>query len=94
MTPPKIWYAQKLANLRNDGSDPEVLAKELTIRRLCYEIEKLEEDAQKPEAEPEAPVPPNKEKMKGKKVKSFWSRIILESSSSESDSDLEEKDSN
>ena len=44
MTPPKIWYAQKLAALRNDGSDPETLAKELTIRRMCYEIEKLEEE--------------------------------------------------
>ena len=105
MTPSKLWYAQKLATLRNDGSKPEDLAEQMTIRRLCYEIEKLEDEAAaeaeaetKEEPEPEAeakdpPAPPNKEKMKNKKVKSFWSRIILESSSSESDSDLEEKDS-
>ena len=101
MTPSKLWYAQKLATLRNDGSKPEDLAEQMTIRRLCYEIEKIEEDAPAPEAAPEpepeaAPAPPNSEKLKKKKekVKSFWSRIILESSSSESDSDLEEKPSN
>jgi len=91
MTPPKIWYAQKLAALRNDGSDPETLAKDLTIRRMCYEIEKLEEETETP-----PPAPPNEEKIKKKrkKVKSFWSRLVLESSSSESDSDLEESKPN
>lgn len=100
MTPSKLWYAQKLATLRNDGSKPEDLAEQMTIRRLCYEIEKLEDEVK--ETEPavvedpkdEVPAPPNQEKMKKKsgKVKSFWSRIILESS--DSDSDLEEKPSN
>jgi len=101
MTPSKLWYAQKLATLRNDGSKPEELAEQMTIRRLCYEIEKIEEAEQeapteaKPEVE-EAPAAPNEEKTKNrrKKVKSFWSRIILDSSSSESDSDLEEKTPN
>ena len=44
MTPPKIWYARKLASLRDDGSDPEQLAKDFNLQRLCYEIEKLEEE--------------------------------------------------
>lgn len=104
MTPSKLWYAQKLATLRNDGSKPEELAEQMTIRRLCYEIEKIEEaEAEapaEPKAEPEveeAPAAPNEEKKKNrrKKVKSFWSRIILDSSSSsEADSDLEEKTPN
>lgn len=100
MTPSKLWYAQKLATLRNDGSKPEELAEQMTIRRLCYEIEKIEEAEVEAPAEPEveeAPAAPNEEKKKDrrKKVKSFWSRIILDSSSSsESDSDLEEKTPN
>ena len=104
MTPSKLWYAQKLATLRNDGSKPEELAEQMTIRRLCYEIEKIEEAEVEapvePKAEPgveEETAAPNDEKKKNrrKKVKSFWSRIILDSSSSsESDSDLEEKTPN
>jgi hypothetical protein len=101
MTPNKLWYAQKLATLRNDGSKPEEIAEQMTIRRLCYEIEKIEEAEVEPKAEPEVeedPAAPNEEKKKNdrrKKVKSFWSRIILDSSSSsESDSDLEEKTPN
>jgi hypothetical protein len=90
MTPSKLWYAQKLAELRNDGSKPEELAEQMTIRRLCYEIEKLEElQAAKAEDEPVAPAPapeeevpevPNETK---KKPKSFWARVALETSSDE-----------
>lgn len=65
MTPPKIWYARKLAELRGDGSDPEKLAKELNLQRLCYEIEKLEE-VEKP--------PPNIIK-----IKTIWERCHLDS---------------
>ena len=83
MTPSKLWYAQKLATLRNDGSKPEELAEQMTIRRLCYEIEKIEE--QQAEAEDEVPdvveVLANQEK--AKKPKSFWARLALDSSSDE-----------
>jgi hypothetical protein len=85
MTPSKLWYAQKLATLRNDGSKPEELAEQMTIRRLCYEIEKIEE--QQAEAEDEVPdveveeVLANQEK--AKKPKSFWARLALDSSSEE-----------
>lgn len=67
MTPPKIWYAQKLAVLRNDGSDPEKLAKEMNLQRLCYEIERIEEEKVKD-------VPVNV-----LKIKTIWERCHLES---------------
>jgi hypothetical protein len=91
MTPSKLWYAQKLAELRNDGSKPEDLAEQMTIRRLCYEIEKLEElqaeaapeeeKVETPEAAPEEEVPDVP--AKAKKAKSFWARVALETSSDE-----------
>ncbi len=83
MTPSKIWYAQKLATLRNDGSKPEELAEQMTIRRLCYEIEKIEEQQAEAEAVEEAKVEEvlaNQEKVK---PKSFWARLALDSSSDE-----------
>jgi anti-sigma-K factor RskA len=88
MTPSKLWYAQKLASLRNDGSKPAELAEQMTIRRLCYEIEKLEEEQAETEPEPE-PEPKveevlaNQEKVKKTKPKSFWARLALDSSSEE-----------
>jgi hypothetical protein len=93
MTPSKLWYAQKLATLRNDGSTAESLAEQMTIRRLCYEIEKLEEEAPEEETPAEAPaeetpvVTPEEEvpevQEKPKKPKSFWARVALETSSDE-----------
>jgi hypothetical protein len=92
MTPSKLWYAQKLAELKNDGSKPEDLAEQMTIRRLCYEIEKLEElqAAAEAEAEAEAPAPvpvPEEEvpevQNEKKKPKSFWARVALDTSSDE-----------
>jgi hypothetical protein len=46
--------------LRNDGSDPKELENTYTIRRLCYEIEKLEDEKKEtpePEPAPRAPAP-------------------------------------
>jgi len=45
MTRTKLDRAKQLAQLRNDGSDPVKLAQEMTLSRLCYEIEKLEDAA-------------------------------------------------
>jgi hypothetical protein len=45
MTRTKLELATILANLRKDDSDPEKLAKEMTLRRLCFEIEKLQENS-------------------------------------------------
>lgn len=84
MTPSKLWYAQKLASLRNDGSKPAELAEQMTIRRLCYEIEKLEEEQAETEPEPKVEeVLANQEKVKKTKPKSFWARLALDSSSEE-----------
>ena len=94
MTPSKMWYAEKLAKLLNDGTTAEELAEKLTIRRLCYEIERLEEE-EVPEA-PEVPEPPKapeeappapvqEDPKKNAKVKSFWARVSLETSSDEED---------
>ena len=48
MTRTKLDRAKQLAQLRNDGSDPVKLAQEMTLSRLCYEIEKLEDAAAPP----------------------------------------------
>jgi hypothetical protein len=93
MTPSKMWYAEKLAKLLNDGTTAEELVEKLTIRRLCYEIEKLEEAAEEevpeppkaPEEAPPAPAPVQEETKKSEKVKSFWARVSLETSSDEED---------
>jgi len=95
MTPSKMWYAEKLAKLLNDGTTAEELAEKLTIRRLCYEIEKLEdEEVPEPPKAPEevppapapvAPAPVQEETKKNEKVKSFWARVSLETSSDEED---------
>jgi len=87
MTPSKMWYAEKLSKLLNDGTTAEDLAEKLTIRRLCYEIEKLEETQE------EVPEPPPAQKVKEEKSKSFWARLSLETSSDEDEDegDLEKK---
>jgi len=87
MTPSKLWYAQKLATLLNDGSKAEDLAEKMTIRRLCYEIEKLEEEKEEPEpvkeeTKPEPKPEPEAVKTEGK-PRGFWSRLVFDSSSDE-----------
>ena len=44
MTRSKLDLATILVKLRGDDSDPAVLAKELTLMKLCHEIQKLEEE--------------------------------------------------
>jgi len=46
----KLDLATILAKLRGDGADPEVLAKELTLMKLCHEIQKIEEEREQDEA--------------------------------------------
>jgi len=50
MTKSKLEFAIQLANLRKDGSDPTVLAREMTLRKLLYEIERLEQAAPPPKS--------------------------------------------
>lgn len=91
MTRSKIEFATILASLRGKGEDPQKLAEEMTLRKLCYEIEKAEnepaaEAAPEPEPEPETEVveEPEEPPIKSRRPKSFWSRLNAESSEDES----------
>ena len=44
MTRSKLELAIILAKLRGDDSDPDKLAKEMSLLKLCYEIQKVEEE--------------------------------------------------
>ena len=46
MTRSKIELAIILSKLRGKDDDPEVLANELSLMKLCYEIQKVEETNQ------------------------------------------------
>ena len=62
MTRSKLDLATILVKLRGDNSDPEVLAKEMTLMKLCHEIQKLEEERElEAEKVPEAPAEPTPE---------------------------------
>lgn len=82
MTKTKLEYATILAELRKDGSDPKQLAKDLSLRKLLYEIELLENEAVAP-----PPPPPVKEKRGG--PRSFWSWVTHNSSGEDEDTDEE-----
>ena len=63
MTRSKLEFATILATMRGQGEDPAKLAQEMTLRKLCYEIEKLEqaaEEAAKFQEPPKDPEPPKK----------------------------------
>jgi len=74
MTRSKVEFATILASLRGRGEDPQKLAQDMTLRRLCYEIEKAEAEAEA--RAPPAPAP----KKTTKAPKSLWDRITLENS--------------
>jgi hypothetical protein len=44
MTRSKIEFATILATMRGQGEDPKQLAQDMSLRKLCYEIEKLEQE--------------------------------------------------
>ena len=80
MTRSKVEFATILASLRGQGEDPQKLAQEMTLRKLCYEIEKAEEA----KAAAEAPAPaPAAETKKVKRPRSLWEWITLEESDDE-----------
>ena len=55
MTRSKLELATILAKLRGDDSDPDKLAKEMSLLKLCYEIQKIEEE-QEASTKVEAPL--------------------------------------
>ena len=61
MTRSKLDLATILVKLRGDDSlDPAKLAKEMSLVKLCYEIQKIEEESEK-KKDAEAPVLTKKE---------------------------------
>ena len=72
MTRSKLEFATILASMRGQGEDPQKLAQEMTLRKLCYEIEKAEENAKALEATEEAPAAPDEP------LRSLWSIISLD----------------
>ena len=84
MTRSKLEFATILASLRADGSDPQKLASEMSLRKLCYEIEKIEaaQEAAAQEAAA-APPPPPEARKKKYRIKPFWAFLTLESSDEE-----------
>ena len=79
MTRSKLEFATILATLRADGSDPQKLATEMSLRKLCYEIEKIEA-AQEAASRETAPAEPKKKKYR---IRPFWAFLTLESSDEE-----------
>jgi hypothetical protein len=69
MTRSKLELAIILASLRGDGSKPQQLAADMSLRKLCYEIEKIEEEN---EARAKKN-PPKPEPKQDSKSSSFWS---------------------
>ena len=86
MTRSKLEFATILASLRADGSDPQKLASEMSLRKLCYEIEKIEaaqEAVAQEAASAPAPPPDTEAKKKKYRIKPFWAFLTLESSDEE-----------
>lgn len=67
--------------MRGQGEDPKQLAEGMTLRKLCYEIEKLEQEAEEAAVEVVAPEPKEEKKLK---VRPFWSWLLADSDEEDS----------
>jgi len=86
MTRSKIEFATILATMRGQGEDPKQLAQDMSLRKLCYEIEKLEQEQEsRPQDEttaaPSEKVEPPK---KPKGPRPFWSWLLADSDDEDS----------
>lgn len=87
MTRSKLEFATILASLRGQDEDPKQLAEGMSLRKLCYEIEKLEQEQEAAAVQVVAPDPPPEipePKKEKSKVRPFWS--FLQGDSDEEDS--------
>jgi len=88
MTRSKIEFATILATMRGQGEDPKQLAQDMSLRKLCYEIEKLEQEIEsRPQAETIPSGPQNetpKETKKSKGPRPFWSWLMADSDDEDS----------
>jgi hypothetical protein len=86
MTRSKIEFATILATMRGQGEDPKQLAQDMSLRKLCYEIEKLEQEQEQEspkETTPKVEEPP-KETKKTKGPRPFWSWLLADSDDEDS----------
>ena len=88
MTRSKIDFATILATMRGQGEEPAQLAEGMTLRKLCYEIEKLEQEIEsRPQVEttPQEPESqPTAETQKSKGPRPFWSWLLVDSEEEDS----------
>jgi hypothetical protein len=84
MTRSKIEFATILATMRGQGEDPKQLAEGMTLRKLCYEIEKLEQEAEEAAVQVVAPEPPPAPKEERIRVRPFWSWLLADSDEEDS----------
>jgi hypothetical protein len=83
MTRSKIEFATILATMRGQGEDPKQLAQDMSLRKLCYEIEKLEQEQEsrpQDETTPKVEDPPKKKKG----PRPFWSWLLADSDDEDS----------
>jgi hypothetical protein len=78
MTRSKIEFATILATMRGQDEDPKQLAQDMSLRKLCYEIEKLEQAAETLKESPP------KETKKTKGPRPFWSWLLADSDDEDS----------
>jgi len=83
MTRSKIEFATILATMRGQDEDPKQLAQDMSLRKLCYEIEKLEQEQEQESPKETTPEPP-KETKKTKGPRPFWSWLIADSDDEDS----------
>ena len=89
MTRSKIEFATILASLRGQGEDPKQLAQDMSLRKLCYEIEKIEQEQERATAppSPETTAAPSEKEEPPKKSKGprpFWSWLLADSDDEDS----------
>ena len=64
MTRSKLDLATILVKLKGSDEDPVQVAKEMSLMKLCYEIQKVEEETEASPGAPEAPEELTKEEQK------------------------------
>jgi hypothetical protein len=80
MTRSKIEFATILASMRGQDEDPKQLAQDMSLRKLCYEIEKLEQEQETLKESIPKEEPPKKKKG----PRPFWSWLIADSDDEDS----------
>ena len=84
MSRSKTEFATILATMRGQGEDPAQLAEGMTLRKLCYEIEKLEQEQESlKETTPLVETTPEPPK-KPKGPRPFWSWLLADSDEEDS----------